>query len=36
MIKEIRPAKAVLEDIVFGAIKILTEDIPNRVEIKAT
>ena len=33
MIKEIRPAKVVLEDIVAGAIRILSEDIPQRVEV---
>ena len=34
LIKEIRPARGVLEEIVFGAIRILTEDIPNRVTVK--
>ncbi|MBN1573465.1 MAG: nitronate monooxygenase [Deltaproteobacteria bacterium] len=32
LVKEIRPARKVLEDIVKGAINIMTVDIPNRVE----
>jgi NAD(P)H-dependent flavin oxidoreductase YrpB (nitropropane dioxygenase family) len=34
LIKKIRPAREVLEQIVFGAIHILTEDIPTRVKLK--
>ena len=33
MIKEVRPAKDVLGDIVSGAIRILTEEIPERVKM---
>jgi len=33
LIKTIRPARAVLEDIVTGAVRILHEDLPKRVEV---